>query len=82
MEELMTIYTMEKTRNSIKEMFSVNKEEVWTIDENGILKKVSIDDIEKDDKVVIHTGEKICVDGEVLEGEAVVDQASGSYTYW
>ena len=74
--ELMTIYTMEKTRNSIKEMFSINEEEVWTIDENGILKKVSIDDIEKDDKVVIHTGEKICVDGEVLEGEAVVDQAS------
>ena len=74
--ELMTIYTMEKTRNSIKEMFSVNEEEVWTIDENGILKKVSIDDIEKDDKVVIHTGEKICVDGEVIEGEAVVDQAS------
>ncbi|WP_300276028.1 heavy metal translocating P-type ATPase [Peptacetobacter sp.] len=74
--ELMTIYTMEKTRDSIKEMFSVNEEEVWTIDENGVLKKVSIDDIEKDDMVVIHTGEKICVDGEVVDGEAVVDQAS------
>lgn len=74
--ELMTIYTMEKTRDSIKEMFSVAEEEVWTIDEDGVLKKVSIDDISIDDMVVIHTGEKICVDGEVVEGEAIVDQAS------
>ena len=74
--ELMTIYTMERTRDSIKNMLSVAEEEVWRIDEDGSLKKVPIDNIVKEDKVVIYTGEKICVDGEVIEGEAVVDQAS------
>ncbi|WP_415331596.1 heavy metal translocating P-type ATPase [Clostridium perfringens] len=74
--ELMTIYTMERTRDSIKNMLSVAEEEVWRIDEDGSLKKVPIDNIVKEDKVVIYTGEKICVDGEVVEGEAVVDQAS------
>ncbi|WP_300348513.1 heavy metal translocating P-type ATPase [Clostridium sp.] len=74
--ELMTIYTMERTRDSIKNMLSVAEEDVWRVDEDGSLKKVPIDNIVKDDKVVIYTGEKICVDGEVIEGEAVVDQAS------
>ena len=67
---------MERTRDSIKNMLSVAEEEVWRIDEDGSLKKVPIDNIVKEDKVVIYTGEKICVDGEVIEGEAVVDQAS------
>ena len=74
--ELMTIYTMERTRDSIKNMFSVSEEAVWQVSEDGSLKKVLIENIVKDDKVVIYTGEKICVDGEVVEGEAVVDQAS------
>lgn len=74
--EFMTIYTMERTRASIKNMLSVTEEEVWKISEDGSLKKVSVDDIIKGDKVIIHTGEKICVDGDVETGEAIVDQAS------
>ena len=74
--ELMTIYTMERTRDSIKNMLSVAEEDVWKLQEDGSLEKVLIENIVKDDKVVIYTGEKICVDGEVIDGEAVVDQAS------
>ncbi|MGL5647583.1 MAG: heavy metal translocating P-type ATPase [Clostridium sp.] len=74
--ELMTKYTMEKTRDSIKNLLSVAEEDVWKLMEDGTLKKVSIDEISVEDLVVIHTGEKICVDGQVIKGEAVVDQAS------
>ncbi|MDQ0151073.1 heavy metal translocating P-type ATPase [Eubacterium multiforme] len=74
--ELMTTYTMERTRNSIKNMLSVSDKEVWKISDDGELKKVPIESIVKEDKVIIYTGEKICVDGEVVEGEAVVDQSS------
>lgn len=74
--ELMTTYTMERTRNSIKNMLSVSDKEVWKISDDGELKKVPIENIEKEDKVIIYTGEKICVDGEVIEGEGVVDQSS------
>lgn len=74
--ELMTIYTMERTRDSIKNMLSVSEEAAWKLLDDGSIKKVLIENIVKDDKVVIYTGEKICVDGEVIDGEAVVDQAS------
>ncbi|OFI06044.1 copper-exporting P-type ATPase A [Clostridium acetireducens DSM 10703] len=74
--ELLTSYTMEKTRNSIKDMLSLNEQYVWKKLEDGSVKKVKIDLIKKGDNVVIHTGEKICVDGNVLSGEAVVDQSA------
>ncbi|WFD09926.1 heavy metal translocating P-type ATPase [Tepidibacter hydrothermalis] len=74
--ELLTSYTMSKTRNSIKDMLSLNEEFVWVQLDDKTVKKVEISSIKKDDLVVVHTGEKICVDGEVVSGEAVVDQAA------
>ncbi len=38
--------------------------------------QVSVADIKKGDKIVAYTGEKITVDGIVVEGEALVNQAS------
>lgn len=79
--ELMTIYTMERTRDSIKKMLSVNEEEVWKLLEDGSVKKFAVNTINKDDLIVIYTGEKICVDGEVVQGEAVIDQSSVTGEY-
>ncbi|MDO4535123.1 MAG: heavy metal translocating P-type ATPase [Clostridium perfringens] len=79
--ELMTIYTMERTRDSIKKMLSVNEEEVWKLLEDGSVKKFAVNTINKEDLIVIYTGEKICVDGEVVQGEAVIDQSSVTGEY-
>ncbi|WMJ81901.1 cation-translocating P-type ATPase [Clostridium sp. MB40-C1] len=74
--ELLTSYTMEKTRKSIKDMLDLNEEFVWKQVEDGSVKKTRIDEIKKGDLILIHTGEKICVDGQVLSGEAIVDQSA------
>lgn len=73
--ELLTSYTMEKTRNSIKNMIALNEEYVWKQLEDKRVKKISVKEIKEKDLVVMHTGEKICVDGKVVSGEAVVDQS-------
>ena len=74
--ELLTVYTMKKTRGAIKDMLSVGENFVWKqIDTNNI-KKVSIDEIQKGDKIVVQTGEKISVDGVIIKGEAFIDQSS------
>lgn len=67
---------MERTRNSIKNMFSVDESEVWKLLENGELKRCDINEVKPGDDVVVHTGEKFPVDGQVLSGEAVVDQSA------
>lgn len=74
--ELLTAYTMERTRNAIRDMLSVGEEFVWRIDESGHEQKVPLSALRQGDHVISRTGEKISVDGLVLSGEAAVDQAS------
>lgn len=79
--ELLTEYTVQKTRKSIKDMLSLNDEYAWKCLSDGSIKKIKICDISKDDIVAIHTGEKVCVDGRVVSGECAVDQSpiTGEY---
>lgn len=74
--EFMTSYTMKKTRDSIKHMIDLNEEFVWKQDENGAVKRISVEDAKVGDKIVVHTGEKICVDGKIISGEAIVDESA------
>ncbi|MDF2595511.1 MAG: cation-transporting ATPase [Clostridia bacterium] len=74
--EFMTSYTIERTRNSIKNLLSVDDGYVWKLLENGEIQKCSITEIKPGEKIVIHTGEKISVDGIITSGEAVIDQSS------
>lgn len=74
--ELMTTYTIEKTRSSIKQMLSVDDSDVWKLLESGVLRHCPISEIEQGDQVVIHTGEKIAVDGSIVSGAAVIDQSA------
>lgn len=79
--EFMTSYTMKKTRDSIKHMIDLNEEFVWKQEENGSVKRISIEDVNVGDKIVVHTGEKICVDGNIISGEAIVDQSAVTGEY-
>ena len=75
MAELMTSYTIEKTRSSIKKMLSADEGEAWKVMPDGKLERKPMNEIAQDDTVAVHTGEKISVDGCVVSGAAVVDQS-------
>ena len=74
--EMMTAYTIEKTRSSIKQMLSVEDGSVWRVKEDGSLEQCPIAEARAGDLVEAHTGEKIAVDGTVRSGSAVVDQSA------
>ena len=74
--ELLTVYTMEKTRGAIKDMLSVGENYVWKeISEDNVI-RVPTEEIRKYDIIVVQTGEKISVDGKIIRGEALIDQSS------
>ncbi len=75
MAELMTSYTIERTRSSIKKMLSADEGDVWKVMPDGKLERLPIAQISAGDSVAVHTGEKIAVDGKVVSGCAVVDQS-------
>ncbi|MBQ9307746.1 MAG: cation-translocating P-type ATPase [Clostridia bacterium] len=74
--ELMTSYTIERTRNSIISMLSVDDSHVWHETASGRLERVAVSSLHPGDMVVIHTGEKIAVDGCIRSGDAVIDQSA------
>ncbi len=73
--ELLTAYTMDRTRNAIREMLSVGEDFVWRTREDGSEEKVALSALKTNDRVISRTGEKISVDGIVEKGEAAVDQS-------
>jgi len=73
--ELLTIYTMERTRRAIRDMLAVGEDFVWRL-EYGREVRVPIEEVRRGDRIIVKTGEKISVDGVVEAGEAAVDQAS------
>lgn len=75
--ELLTVYTMKKTRSVIKDMLSVGENYVWKqSDDENTVKKVPIEEISKGDFILVQTGEKISVDGTIEKGEAIIDQSA------
>jgi cation-transporting P-type ATPase C len=74
--ELLTGYTMERTRKAISEMLEVGDEHAWRVVADGTEVRVPVEQLQSGDRIMVHTGEKICVDGVVERGAATVDQAS------
>ena len=74
--ELLTAYTMEKTRSAIKGMLSIGDQHAWKVNQKGKETKVPLSEILPNDIVAVHPGDKVPVDGTVNEGEASIDQAS------
>ncbi|MDF2615174.1 MAG: copB [Clostridia bacterium] len=66
--------TLDRSRKAIKEMLLGKEEKAW-LEVDGEEISVSIDSLQKQDVVIVHIGEKIPIDGEVISGEASVSQA-------
>lgn len=74
--ELLTAYSMNKTRNAIRDMLSTGEKYVWKVLDDASLLKIPVDELQKGDRIVVHTGEIISVDGYVEKGESLVDESS------
>lgn len=67
--------TIEKTRSSIKSLLSLAPN-IARVRRDGKDIEVAVDEVVKDDVVIVKPGEKIAVDGVVLSGSAYVNQSS------
>lgn len=69
----------EKTENvakvEIEKLLNYRDDFAWVVDGENVVKK-KVQDVKVGDTVVVYTGQKITVDGVVIDGEAAVNQAS------
>ncbi len=73
--ELFQSYAVNRSRKSISDMMDICPEYA-NIEENGELRQVDPDDVEPGDLIVIKAGERIPLDGVVVEGESMIDTAA------
>lgn len=73
--ELLEDYTKKKTTLQLKESLSINIDKVW-IAQDGIEQQIPVSQLEKGDIVVIQTGTMVPIDGEVVSGNAMINESS------
>ena len=66
---------LNKTRQALKSLIDEAPTTAWIERDNQVV-KLHPDGVEVDDVVVVRTGQKVPVDGEVIEGKVFVNQAS------
>ncbi|MDQ2071693.1 heavy metal translocating P-type ATPase [Haloarcula sp. NS06] len=72
--ELLERYSMDRARNSLAELMDLSPDEA-TVKRDGEEEVLPVDDVQVGDVVVIRPGEKIPMDGEVIDGTSAVNQA-------
>lgn len=72
--QIMELKTRKQTRNAIKMLISLTPKTAHIIID-GKEKKVSIESIKIDDLIRIRPGEKVPVDGIVIDGESYIDES-------
>lgn len=73
--ELFQSYAVGKSRKSISDMMDICPEYA-NIEEDGVLTQVDPDEVEIGSIIVVKPGERIPLDGIVIEGESLIDTAA------
>lgn len=68
-------FTAERARRALKDLTALAPQTA-RVERDSVEEEVPIDRVQPDDVVVVRPGEKIPVDGEVIAGQATVDQAT------
>ena len=72
--ELLEDYAMDRARDSLRELMELSPDEA-TVRREGAEATVPTDDVAVGEVVVVRPGEKIPLDGTVVEGESAVDES-------
>ena len=68
-------FTTERARRAVKDLTALAPQTA-RLDQDGVEREVPIDQVRPGDVIVVRPGEKIPVDGEVIDGRATVNQAT------
>lgn len=73
--ELLQMYVVEKSRRSISELMDI-RPDYANLKKDNLVEKVSPDDVKVGDIIVVKPGEKVPLDGIVIEGASMLDTSS------
>lgn len=69
------VRTLEKTRSSLRSLIDMAPVEA-TVLRDGETMTISVDDVEEGDRVIVRSGEKVAIDGEIISGKATLNESA------
>ncbi len=72
--ELLNAWVTERSRKSISDILQETSHHTFRL-VNGVEVETKVSDLVEGDIVVLHTGEKVCIDGEIIDGHALIDES-------
>lgn len=72
--ELVKAWITERSRKSISRILQISSHHTFVL-VDGVEVEREVSELRPGDIVVLHTSEKVCVDGEIVDGEALMDEA-------
>ena len=69
-------YTVQKAKSTLRDSLALNIDTLWVVGEDGTEIQCPAADIRKGDKIKVHMGDVIPVDGKVIDGEGMVNESS------
>lgn len=74
--EALTAMAAQRARRGIKSLVALNVKDVWVELDDGSEIQMPLEQVRPGMRVSFHSGELICVDGEVVKGQAAIDEAA------
>jgi cation-transporting P-type ATPase C len=72
--DLLSAWVTERSRRSIADILRLSAHHTFIL-VDGVEVEAEVDSLRPGDVVVLHTGEKVCVDGVIVHGEATLDES-------
>ncbi|MHC1752718.1 heavy metal translocating P-type ATPase [Humidesulfovibrio sp.] len=72
--DLLSAWVTERSRRSIAGILRLSAHHTFIL-VDGVEVEAEVDSLKPGDVVVLHTGEKVCVDGVIIQGEATLDES-------
>jgi Cu+-exporting ATPase len=73
--QVLELRARERTSGAIKALLGLAPKTAWRVRDDGADEEVPLEDIQVGDRLRVRPGDKIPVDGEVLEGRSTVDES-------
>ena len=73
--DLLEDYTRKKTKLELSNSLSIQFDKVWIL-EDGVEQEIAMSKLQKGDVVISKMGSMIPIDGEVVDGEAMINESS------
>lgn len=74
--EVLENFTLKKTRSAVKELASMAPQTATVIEDDGTTSQEDVDFLDAGTKVLVKTGSQVPVDGQILAGQAWLNEAS------